>query len=143
MLERLLGELEDFVGACRVKSPPRLDVIKLYLEFMHDKVYKLLRGFWNDNHANLANLHLLRLAHWVNRYSIQLKGYVRDERLQTGVKILLDIYFRNANTELNEAIKNIFSNTHYYELSVAHCTKLPFEFVGLLEKRLKDIEENF
>lgn len=78
MLDRLMSELEDFIGACRVKSPPRLEVVKLYLEFMHDKIYRLLRTFWNDNHENLANLHLLKLARWVNRYSLLLKGHVRD-----------------------------------------------------------------
>lgn len=72
-----------------------------------------------------------------------MNGHVRDERLHSGVKILLDIYFRNANAELTEATTSMYFNPRYYELSVAHCTKLPFEFVRLLEARLSIIEENY
>jgi hypothetical protein len=85
------------MNACKVKSPPRIDIMRLYLEFMHDKIYKLLRTFWNENHESLSNQNILKLAKWVSSYTHILKGHVRDERLATGVKILLDIYFRNAN----------------------------------------------
>jgi molybdopterin synthase catalytic subunit len=65
-------------------------------------------------------------------YTKILKGHVRDERPATGVKILLDIYFRNANNEIIELIKQIYNNKRFYELTVAHCTKLPFEFCNFI-----------
>lgn len=64
---------------------------------MHNKIYMLLRNFWNDNHEMILNINILKLANWTMRYDKLLHAYVKDERLINGTKILIDIFFRNAN----------------------------------------------
>lgn len=100
--------------------------MKLYIEFMHNKIYTLLRNFWNDNHEIILNLNILKLANWTIRYNKLLHIYVRDDRLINGTKILIEIFFRNSNQEVIEQVQQIYSNNKFFELSVTNCTKLPF-----------------
>lgn len=106
---------------------------------MHNKIYTLLRNFWNDNHEMILNINILKLANWTIKYNKLLHPYVKDDRVINGTKILIDIFFRNANQEIVEQIQQIYSSNKFYELSVTNCTKLPFELCKSLETRIKQI----
>ncbi len=58
-----------------------------------------------------------------------------------GYKTLKEIFFRNAVGEVEEQVRNTYNNPKHQELSVAHCSKLPFELHRVLEHRVRMVEE--
>ena len=59
------GMLDIFNG-CIVKDPYRKDIIKEYIDYLHERICDIITLFWDRNHANIDSLSLLKLSSWFN-----------------------------------------------------------------------------
>lgn len=95
------------MNACMAKEPKRTDIIKEYIEYFHEKICKDLTDFWDECHDTMGNLNYLRLSTWLSKYSEDLKNYFNDERIHSGIKILLNSYFSRAIETTEKMVEGI------------------------------------
>jgi hypothetical protein len=59
----------DTMNGCVVKDPQRKDLIKEYIDHVHEKICEMITEFWDKSHETVDSVSLLKLSDWMNKYS--------------------------------------------------------------------------
>lgn len=68
-LTPLSRDMLETMNGCVVKEPQRKDLIKEYIDFLHEKICEIITKFWNEKHEGIESVNLLKLASWMHTYS--------------------------------------------------------------------------
>jgi hypothetical protein len=95
-LDPLSADLLTTLNCCLVKDPKRIDLVREYIDYLHEKICDIITAFWDKRYASLASVNLLQLAFWLYSYSEKMKEFCNDDRICHGVKVLLNIYINRS-----------------------------------------------
>jgi hypothetical protein len=101
-------ELLDVITGLKAKNPKRIDIVKEYLSYFHEKICTQLTSFWEENRIGMDNFTILGLANWVEQYNRDLGPHCIDERLSIGIKTLLNIYVHRNMEKVEPMIEGIY-----------------------------------
>ena len=68
-LTPLAKDMLDTFNSCIVKDPQRKDLIKEYIDFLHERICELITIFWDNHHETVDSVSLLKLSFWLHKYS--------------------------------------------------------------------------
>jgi hypothetical protein len=92
------------LNCCLVKDPKRVDVIREYIDYLHEKICDILTNFWDKHYERIQSLGLLQLAKWIHTYGNEMKDFCNDDRLSHGVKVLLNIYINRSIDSIESVV---------------------------------------
>ena len=95
------------MNGCVVKDPQRVDLIKEYIDYLHEKICEIITTFWNINYEVMDSVNLLKLSSWMHAYSEQLKDFFADDRLVNGIRTLLGIYINRSIESVESVVQGI------------------------------------
>ena len=49
-LTPVMKDMLETMNGCIVKEPQRKDIIKEYIDFLHDRICEIITEFWDKNH---------------------------------------------------------------------------------------------
>ncbi|KRX01073.1 WD40-repeat-containing domain [Pseudocohnilembus persalinus] len=108
---------QKVMEACSIKNPPRIDIIQVYGDYMHEIIIGILKDFWDRKYKSQQIFQILKLCNWLNTYNIQLQTFLKDSRLKNGIEILLSIYVHKQKENLEPRIDNLVE----YEINNKAC----------------------
>lgn len=47
------------MNCCLVKDPKRVDIVREYIDYLHEKICDMITSFWDKNYSKLASVNLL------------------------------------------------------------------------------------
>ena len=66
-LPPLTEDMVNTLNACIVKDPQRTDIIREYIDFLHERICDIIREFWDK--IKIDTISLLKFAQWINTYN--------------------------------------------------------------------------
>ena len=58
-LDSLSDDLLQSLNCCLVKDPKRIDLIKEYIDYLHEKICDIITLYWDGQHITLTSISLL------------------------------------------------------------------------------------
>lgn len=136
------NELLNIINACLVEEVKRQDIIKEYIDYVHEFIIcKNIKLFWDSQHIVLDSQSILNFASWLNDYSEKMKKYITDDRLYSAIRVLVSIYIERTSVGMRELIQGIIDferNSPSYETSDQNLlvTSTPIDIFKIINEGL-------
>ena len=85
--------------SCLTLSPPRKDIIELYMKVAHVHLQDVLSKFWEAKAVDLNPYETLSLVDWSYRYFRDLRKFgVNDDSVENGYLVLCNAYAKKTHS---------------------------------------------
>ena len=108
LLSEIKEEMIYIFDACMVQKPPRKDIIELYMETTHIKLWERLTYEWNEKALLMGLLDIFALLEWIFEYMTTLNKFgIKDDSIDNGYLILWGAYKRKIHMQIYPMITNV------------------------------------
>ena len=107
-LKEIKEEMISNIDACLVQTPPRKDIIELFMETVHVKISDRLTHEWNTKALLMSPFEIMSLLEFVYEYHTQLKKFgIKDDSFHNGYLTLVNAYKRKIHMQIYPMITNV------------------------------------
>ena len=107
-LKEIKEEMISNIDACLVQTPPRKDIIELFMETVHVKISDRLTHEWNTKALLMSPFDIMSLLEFVYEYHTQLKKFgIKDDSFHNGYLTLVNAYKRKIHMQIYPMITNV------------------------------------
>jgi len=104
---KLSQEFFSIFDTCLVQTPPRKDIIKLYMDTQHVVMCDAMGAVWEKNALNYNLIEIMSLCDWIFEYMKGLKRFgVSDDVIKNGFTSLCNSYKRKVHLQLYPMVTN-------------------------------------
>ena len=103
--------IESTLDGCLCSTPYKLDLLKVYAEYMNKEYLEIIRIYWEKYYSKLSNEEIIKMSYIILKYYDNLKKLnIDDENIAQNGKELTKIYFKRIFQNILNTIEHILKN---------------------------------